>query len=949
MHPVPETAGPREPDLRELVELCIARYPTDGPRVVEETCARYPDLAALLRRRLAILERSGLLDVAPADRSYPDRLGDFRLLELIGEGGMGAVFKAQQLSLGRLVALKVIRADYAYSTRSRERFRREIEAIAAMRSPGIVQVHVVGEDGGVPYYAMELVDGINLQDLVLELRRAPPERLSGTDVRAALARVVPRQESSSTATEASDLFDGTYVQTCCRIALRVARTLAYAHERGILHRDVKPSNVMLDRSGRVLLLDFGLARAAESEPDVLTRTGVVVGSLAYMAPEQMRGERDIDARADVYGLGVVLYELLTHRAAFRGDTQEDLRRRVLAGTVPPPAQINPAIPRDAETICLKAMAPERSQRYATAQALADDLQRFLELRPIAARRAGWIHRARRWAQRHPAKATALVAATVLVVVGPAVVALQASVARADIAAALDRAEEYRRSYERALAVAVDGMERTTIRLAQDEQLAAGKLDGLRQELLEGAAGFWQAMADVEDPHPAVRSALFRSRGVLATIRRELGDMAGARAVLDGAVAELERIRAEANPDQRLQLDQDLAKVLFEQADVMLAQQDLRGGIAALERSVALAEPHEATAVNPAAVRRHVARCRLNLAQALVQCGEADAAIATCRQVLASLPEDDDLRFRARTVLPAVLLRAGRLDEALPALEEAIAIRTERAAADPADAANLRDLKSAHHNLGQLHQQRGDLPAAQRHLEEAHAIARRLHEAFPDRIDNELTLLASTMVLGNVYLRQNDVARAEQTCRDGVARAEAVAAAHGDLREVQTTLAQMRSTLAQILIDRPQARAESVALLQAAAEAFAQLARDEESGLGACADEAVTRSLLASALGRSGDRAGSRVAEDRAFELFTGLLARHPEHAFYRGNAARLLAGSVSRALNDGDEARVRDVLERASSLGGAEQEMWSLLEQLPAERVAEIRRLRPTDARGTDR
>ncbi|MEZ5964506.1 MAG: serine/threonine-protein kinase [Planctomycetota bacterium] len=942
--PEPEPGLSPPPDLRALVEQCVSRFPTDGARAVDEACAQYPHLAAALRRRMALLERSGFLAGDPGQTDYPDRLGDFHLLELIGEGGMGAVFRARQVSLDRQVALKVIRADLAFSPRSRERFRREIEAIAAMRSAGIVQVYVVGDEEGVPYYAMELVDGINLQDLVLDLRRTPPERLTGADLRAALARMLAGRQASSTANEVEDLFAGTYVQVCCRIAQRVARTLAYAHERGVLHRDVKPSNVMLDRSGRVLLLDFGLARAIESGDGAMTRTGALVGSPAYMAPEQMRGEPNLDGRVDVYGVGVLLYELLTHRAAFRGDTQEDLRASVLAGSVPSPQQLNPALPRDAETICLKAMAPERGRRYATTEALADDLQRFLELRPIAARRAGWPYRIRRWGQRHPARATALVATLLVAVGAPIAYAAQERVARQAITAALDRAERNQRSYELAISTVIAGMEDTTMRLAHDEQLASGKLDALRRELLEGAAAFWQTMADVDDPAPGVRDALFRAKSVLAVTRRELGDLAGARAVLAATARQIEELRDAATESERRHLDQDLAKVLFDTADVMLAQHELRPAVETLQRSAAIAESAAAAAANPGAVQRHVRRCRLNIAQAQAQLGEADAAIATCREVLAGMADEgaSDAMLRARTLLAAVLLHTGRLDEAAPALQEAIDLRTQRMQADPADVANLRDLKSVHHNLGLLLQQRGDLAGARHNLERSLTLAKQLRAAFPDRLDNRLTVLSSTMVLANVLLRLGEPAAAEALCREGVHDGEVLAVEHADVADVRSTLAELRSTLGQMLIDDPARRGEAVALLRGAVEVLEARAQDPGAGPDVVSSLATTRGLLASALARSGELSESRAVEDAAFSAYEAAWKQDRQNGFVVANAARAFASASSRGLRADDEARVRAVLQRAATMPEVDEVLWTLLRELPEPSQRQLERLRPS-------
>jgi serine/threonine protein kinase len=936
--------GLPQPELRELVEQCVARYPTDGMRAVDELSAQYPRQASALRRRVAILERSGLLAPERAEQNYPEQLGDFRLLELIGEGGMGAVFRAQQQSLGRLVALKVIRAEQAYSPRARERFRREIEAIAAMRSSGIVQVYTVGDEHGVPFYAMELVDGINLSDLVVELRRVPPERLSGNDIRAAVLRVVQRSEhqsSGSHGTDADELFAGTYVQACCRIALRVARTLAYAHERGVLHRDVKPSNVMLDRGGRVLLLDFGLARAIASEDAALTRTGAVVGSLAYMAPEQMRGDK-IDARADVYGVGVTLYELLTHRAAFRGDTQDDLRGKVLAGAAPAPAQINPLIPRDAETICLLAMAPESHRRYPSAQALADDLQRFLELRPIEARRAGAFYRARRWAQRHPAKATAWTAGLLVAAGGPTALAVQERMARGEIQAALEQAERYQKSYEHALQAAVQGMERTTLHLAQDQRLAAGQLDGLRRELLEGAATFWATMASVADPHPSVRPALFRARGLLASTRTELGDIAGARAALDAAVAELAALRSKAPPAELPAIEQQFAKMLCEQATVMAVQKDVPAALTAWQQSIDVASARLALAPNAKAVQRHIQRCRMYIAQTHAETGNAAAAELACREILAALDDtgDPDLLLRARTMYGGVLLHRRDFAAAEPELLAVIEARRALQADNPADAANLRDLKTALHNLGYLYQQRQDIPRARTYLQQAVAVSRELLAAYPERIEHKLRLVATLTVLANVCVRLQDKDAAEQACNAAIALAEPLAQEHADLHEARAGLAEARSTLAQVILDEPGRRGEGVALLQAALAVQQALAGAPDATATDYANLSTTQGLLASALDLTRDRDAALVAEHAAFAALARAADLDPAHASDHNNRARLIAAGLVRAWRAKDAARARALSAMTANDAALEAAVQEQLAVMSAGDFAELARLR---------
>jgi WD40 repeat protein/serine/threonine protein kinase len=384
---------------------------------------------------------------APGGRPLPERLGDFRIIREVGRGGMGVVYEAEQVSLGRRVALKVLPRHALLDPAALERFRRESRAAAGLHHTNIVQVFGTGEQDGLHYFVMQFIPGLGLDVLIDELKqqlrpiRAPTKTreaslaasaqglLSGhlADPRAA-AVVEARTEKTplpssawtdATGTEAPPAVASsggsgrTYWLSVARIGAQVADALAFAHAHGVVHRDIKPSNLLLDPRGTVWVTDFGLAKAA-AEPENLTHSGDVIGTLRYMAPERFLGKSD--ARSDVYSLGVTLYELLTFRSPFAAGDRDQLLHQVLHAEPARPRKANSEVPRDLETIVLKAIAKEPSHRYQTAAELAEDLRRFVEDRPVRARRLTPPERLWRWCRRDP-RTAALLGALLLALVG----------------------------------------------------------------------------------------------------------------------------------------------------------------------------------------------------------------------------------------------------------------------------------------------------------------------------------------------------------------------------------------------------------------------------------------------------------------------------------------------------------------------------------------------------
>jgi WD40 repeat protein/serine/threonine protein kinase len=482
--------------LNRLAEEFADRYRRGERPALSEYTDRYPDLAEEIRELFPAMVEIERVEEVRRESAGPRlqaqtpplrQLGDYRVLREVGRGGMGVVYEAEQVSLGRRVALKVLPRQVSSDLKTLARFRREARSAAQLHHTNIVPVFEVGKDCEVSYYAMQFIQGQGLDTVIDELRRlkdrshptgpaqepeepgppipsgttstAPsrprpvgriaqslltgrfvPETPGGpggaeaaTAARQATDPVADRNDPDATdAPAASDpapvaessppsssvLPDGSqlsavesgrrpFFRSVAQIGREVAAGLAYAHARGIVHRDIKPSNLLLDSEGVVWITDFGLAKASD---DRLTGTGDILGTIRYMAPERFRGEGD--GRADVYALGLTLYELLTLRPAFDSPDRLQLIERIKTEDPPRPRALDRRVPRDLETIVLKASAKDAKDRYSTAEALGEDLRRFLADEPIRARRVGALERAWIWAKRRPAAATLLLVSAV---------------------------------------------------------------------------------------------------------------------------------------------------------------------------------------------------------------------------------------------------------------------------------------------------------------------------------------------------------------------------------------------------------------------------------------------------------------------------------------------------------------------------------------------------------
>jgi len=527
--------------LDRLVERFLERVEggESAPDVLADLGEASPDVADDLRASARALEAAGLVPGAVDGDRLPDTVGPYRVTRRLGAGGMGVVYLATDEG-GRRVAVKVLRADLALSGRSRARFDRELAAARALDHPGVAKVIDSGElADGVPYIVQEWVPGASLdavlrsvQDARAVQRARGGRALSESDLFQAVRDVTPAEDRAIDA----GMFGGrSWDDACLGIVRQVADALAHAHERGVVHRDVKPSNVIVDGRGRATLIDFGLARMADAA--TLTREGTHVGSLPYMPPEQITGEAEADARSDVYALGVTLYELLTLRRPFDSRSFEELRRLVVQGDPAPPSRVEPAVHGDTDAVCLRALERDPRRRYGDMAAFSSDLDRIASRERPVARRPGPLRRAARWARRSPARAIAA-SALLLGPVGWAVVA-QWALQRSDAALAIE--ERAREDGDRQLATVLGAMRGLFTDLAEEELADAPGMQQARLQATERALGVLERLREERPDDPDVTLELYEVLRARASALSEARRYPESIALYDRATAEVDRL------------------------------------------------------------------------------------------------------------------------------------------------------------------------------------------------------------------------------------------------------------------------------------------------------------------------------------------------------------------------------------------------------------------------
>lgn len=573
----PEQRNPVEVLAEEFLErrrcgepVHTQEYAAAHPELADEIRRLFPAVLAMEHVRTSKLSSSG----RPLDVQIDalDQLGDFRIIGEIGRGGMGVVYEAEQQSLRRRVAVKVLPQRVLSNSRRLRRFQTEAQTAAGLHHTNIVPVFGFGEQDGFHYYVMQRICGAAL-DQVFTANRPPfddvypawrnsntaPIALEGTTnveppSPAAEAAVSERTEAGDPAAAGMpkrpyDRTPTTEWSFVADIGVQVADALAYAHKKGVLHQDIKPGNLLLDPRGTVWVTDFGLATVLNSDAD--SELSDITGTLRFMAPEHIRGRQNTSS--DLYSLGATLYELLTLQPAFTGSSRAAVIHRILNGTVAPPSTLRPEIPQDLEAIVLKSMALEPSQRYENATALGDDLQRFIDGRPVVARPVGMMRRFRLWTRRNPVVASLSATLIMVVVASFLLVSMKWREAVAEneraednLSLALDSLDQMLQRFgsgwmAHPIAMDVNGSESESavpFQVPVSDHSAAVLLDSLR---------FYDQFAEQNATNPQLRIHTARVHRRAADILQRLGQFAKAERAYERSLSILNREATDADP------------------------------------------------------------------------------------------------------------------------------------------------------------------------------------------------------------------------------------------------------------------------------------------------------------------------------------------------------------------------------------------------------------------
>jgi serine/threonine protein kinase len=717
--------------------------------------SRYPELAGQLDDCLIGLEfiqraASGFVGTEPhavpsatADIRPGTVVGDFRVVRLIGRGGMGVVYEAEQQSLNRRVALKVLPHAAALDPVQLQRFKNEAQAAAHLHHQNIVPVHAVGCEAGVYYYAMQFIEGQTLAGIIHELKQLtggapagpptalaptlltheffsretplPPSGLTRDESEPSAAKAdgagandsetanVPYAEfapseqasaaSSSPRTGESSTGTPSFFRTVAQLGAQAAEALEHAHNVGIVHRDIKPANLLVDVRGNLWITDFGLAHVQGDTQ--LTMTGDVVGTLRYMSPEQALAKRGLlDERTDIYSLGATLYELLTLAPAFDGSDRQELLHQIAFEEPKPPRRLNRAVPVDLETILLKALAKEPSGRYATAQEMADDLRRFLSDEPVVARRPTFLQRTAKWCRRH----RAVVGTAVLVGILVGVVGLMG--ATAVFWYGQGQTEVQRRIALEKLELAERAVDDMYIR-AQPLFEKEPATDPTQKNLLEKALHFYERFALEPGTEQKMRFKRARALNRIGEIQLMRGR---------NADTELDRRRwnDEAERAARRAAEQ-LGRLVSEFPDQIVYQREF--------------------------AKSHVTRAHALQATCVEQCEQSyRVAIESFEQVVARCPEVGEYRFelaKSCYELSTVLMASNppRTDQANAAFSRARDLLVKLGGEDPNNFDYPNFLAAVYSLRGDFFYQSGRPNEAEESLRTAEEILDRLAAAF----------------------------------------------------------------------------------------------------------------------------------------------------------------------------------------------------------------------------
>jgi serine/threonine protein kinase/tetratricopeptide (TPR) repeat protein len=772
----------REQLLAEAAERYFEAAARGEQPSLTEYAQRYPQIAADIRDVFPALALVGD-SIASTGGSRPQelfdaphQLGDYRLIREIGRGGMGIVYEAEQLSLGRRVALKVLPFAATLGSAQLQRFNNEARAAAALKHPHIVGVHSVGIERGVHYYAMELIEGRSLAEVAEQLRAGShPEG----------ARQGARSQNSALPAPSSPLLADTspvaalstlntsqpaeYFRSIAHLGIQAADALDYAHQMGIVHRDIKPSNLLVDDNAHLWITDFGLA-LTQSEAG-LTMTGDLLGTLRYMSPEQAAGKRlPLDHRTDVYSLGATLYELLAQRPAFASAERATLLREIAEVDPPPLRKINSAIPVDLETIVSKAMEKDAADRYSSAKELAQDLRQFLENRPIAARPATLVQRATKWSRRHVAAVWAASLALLVATIGLGAGMWLIDSARDDAVAAQRAAQVEADRAQRNLKLAIESLDRIYTELIGKHLANEPRLTRVRHQFLKEALSFYERFARENRADESSWPETGRALLIQGRIHNDLDQLVEAGPAFENS-AEIFVTLSRKFPDNPQYIYQS-AEAIVELAATFLQLGLVDEAIAGLSAAFQTLEPGGDPATDELlAAQLETPRHAMLLGSVLQRLGNAFAMSANkgdareaYRRALRlqnGLIEKDAANAEYHSALGETLARLAILELnaggpvlALEKIDESIVHQQRATGLAPNSIDYQRLLRNHYHVLGSIRLEQGDNELALEAHRKGNDLAVGLARDYPDVAADQLGLafsqfsLASALVAGN---------------------------------------------------------------------------------------------------------------------------------------------------------------------------------------------------------
>jgi serine/threonine protein kinase/tetratricopeptide (TPR) repeat protein len=830
------TFAEADPEVIAILDDYLAAIEQGEPVELDELLARRPELADELTAyfdsinflHLAAPDLTSLADSASLLEDWTGRtLGEYEIVRELGRGGMGVVYEAIQNKLGRRVALKVLPFAAVLDKQQTARFMLEAQAAAQLNHPHIVPVYGVGCERGVHYYSMQFIEGQSLDAALQELRQFREASRCGAEPQPSAERDKNARDTRTGFSTSCSTHDRRYATVVAQLGIQAAEALQHAHDFGVVHRDIKPSNLMIDREGNLWVTDFGLARCQADS--TITLTGAVLGTVRYMSPEQAAGRRAlVDHRTDIYSLGSTLYEMLALRTPYDADNSHELLQQIECREPASLRRLNPAVPFDLETIVLKAISKRRSQRYATAQELADDLRSFVAGKTIAARRPSLVDRVAKWSARHKN----LVASAVVVAL-----------------------------------LALIGTTAAAVLIAREQAATADALLESESNFARSQSNFRQSREVLDHFGPLVADRLAGLPGA-ERLRNE---------VLQDTLRYYDRFVAQATNDPTLQ--SELAITCFRSGEILDRLGASDKALAAYERARDL---FRTLKTDNAQVQ--LAACHNNLALLYASQGNIDAAqtayddaIRLYEQRLVTDASNADCQLQLASAIGNLALLLSHADQHSEALElhhRALELQQQLVEDHPEQAEFRHELAMTFNNLSYFHRDT-DSNRSIKLNQRAIDLLRQVASAEPDNVDFHSDLALSYTNQGSLLASCEDYENAEAAYREAIGLYQSLLRQAPSVVAYRRDLAVAHNNLGRTLT-KLQRHEAAQAALEDARDALYSLSQEVPNDVAVLSSLGGVFNNLGMAYEHTGDNGSAIAAYEQAVAYQRSALSRAPK-------------------------------------------------------------------------